>query len=78
MDDVLDRGLAFLEECFGEGQELFVFLSDLTRSPDIGKYFQSCPHPRYEAHRKLLMVQEQEERLRRQLEKFSFTNPVRE
>lgn len=65
----IDRGLEFLEEAFGEGQELLVFLTDLTRSPDGASYLREQPCPRYLAHRDLLMVQEQEDKLRRQLER---------
>ena len=66
----IDRALEFVEEVWGEGQEMLVFLTDLTRSADSGKYLQYHPCPRYFAHSGLLMVQEQEEKLRRQLEKI--------
>ncbi len=63
----LDRALAFLSEALGEGQELFWLLADLTRSPDAGRYLRKHPESRYFAYRPLLLVQEQEERLRREL-----------
>ena len=72
IDGALDRSLVFLEECFAEGQEMLVFLSDLSRSPDAGRYLKEHSCPRFEAHKDLMMVEEQEEKLRRQLEKLSF------
>lgn len=76
IDGALDRSLVFLEECFAEGQEMLVFLSDLSRSPDAGRYLKEHSCPRFEAHKDLMMVEEQEEKLRRQLEKLSFSDPV--
>lgn len=72
MDAALDRALGFLEECFGEGQELLVFLADLSRSPDTERYLREHDCPRFAAHRDLILVGKQEEQLRRQLENLSF------
>lgn len=76
INESLDRALVFLEECFGEGQELVVFLADLSRSPDTEQYLKNHPCPRFDGHRDLMMVEEQEERLRRQLERISFSDSI--
>ena len=67
MGEAMDRAIGWLAETLGENQELLLLLADLTRSPDSGRYLRRHPESRYYAHRPLLLVQEQEERLRRQL-----------
>ena len=67
MGEAMDRAIGWVAETLGENQELLLLLADLTRSPDSGRYLRQHPESRYYAHRPLLLVQEQEERLRRQL-----------
>ena len=63
----IDRAIDWLAAHLGEGQELLLFLADLTRSAGSGRYLREHPESRYYAHRPLLLVQEQEEELRKQL-----------
>ena len=63
----IDRAIDWLTAYLGEGQELLLFLADLTRSAGSGRYLEEHPESRYYAYRTLLLVQEQEENLRKQL-----------
>ena len=64
----LDRALDWMAETLGEGQELLLFLADLTRNPEWGRFLSAHPESRYFAFRHLLLVREREEELRRQLQ----------
>ncbi len=65
--EAMDRAIGWVAETLGENQELLLLLADLTRSPDSGRYLRGHPESRYHTYRPLLLVREQEERLRRQL-----------
>ncbi len=59
----LDHVFHFLEEAFGDGQEMLIFVSELTVHDDCALYLYTHPNQSYETHRQRLLFADRREEL---------------
>lgn len=62
----LDRAFSFVLDCFGDGQELLLFLSGLTRSPLAAAFLSEYPCQAYLRYSEKLLFRRQERQLQEQ------------
>jgi len=55
----LTNSFAFLDAAFGQGQEIVLFLSELSSSPAAVKFINDCGNEAYYRYNKLLLLNEQ-------------------
>ena len=63
----LENAFHFLAETFGEGQEMVVFLSELSASPYAMKFIQEHGSPEYDRQSRLLLLKDRRQALREEL-----------
>jgi len=66
----LQRAFTFLEECFGDGQEMVLFLSALSRSEQAMTFISVHGCEKYMAYSEKLLYRQQEDKLRKACRDF--------
>lgn len=59
----LNRAFRFAESCFGEGQEMVLFVTDLTRSPEAMEFIRENGSEDFLSHSDVLLYRQQEKTL---------------
>ena len=67
----LENAFHFLAETFGEGQEMVIFLSELSASVDAMKFIQEYGSREYDRQSRLLLLKDRRQALREEI--FSLT-----
>ena len=62
----LSRGFRFAETCFGEGQEMVLLVTDLTRNPQAMEFIQENGSEDFLRHSDVLLYRQQEQTLMEQ------------
>ena len=63
----LDHAFAFLEETFGQGQELVVFVTEITASPDASWFIETFGCDAYFRHNRELLFDDTRRRIREEI-----------
>ena len=66
--ELLEHAFDFMELCFGESQEMVVFITELTCSPHAMWFMGEYECPRYYRYNKALMFEDRQEQLVRRLD----------
>lgn len=66
----LGNAFAFLEEAFGDGQEMLVFVTELTQRPASARYVAQFGSESYYAHNENMILSERQRDLRRRVEEL--------
>lgn len=64
----LDHAFAFLEEAFGQGQELVLFVTELTAGPDTSWFIEQFGCDAYFRHNRELLFDDTRRRIREEIE----------
>ena len=64
----LDHAFAFLEETFGQGQELVIFVTELTAGPDTSWFIETFGCDAYFRHNRELLFDDTRHRIREKIE----------
>ena len=64
----LDHAFAFLEETFGQGQELVLFVTELTAGPDTSWFIESFGCDAYFRHNRELLFDDTRHRIREEIQ----------
>lgn len=64
----LTNSFAFLEKVFGEGQEMVIFLTELSAGSLSLRYIRECGNEAYYRYNKLLLLEERKEELTRSIQ----------
>ena len=64
----LDHAFAFLEETFGQGQELVLFVTELTAGPDTSWFIETFGCDAYFRHNRELLFDDTRRRIREKIE----------
>ncbi len=72
----LDHAFAFLEETFGQGQELVLFVTELTASPDASWFIESFGCDAYFRHNRELLFDDAHRRIREEIASARPAPPV--
>ncbi|MBE5891166.1 MAG: AAA family ATPase [Lachnospiraceae bacterium] len=64
---MLENAFAFIKDAFGEGQEMVVFVTELSIQPDAVSYIAKHPSPYYKEYSRLLMMSREKRNLLREL-----------
>ena len=54
--DALNDAFTFMEEAFGEGQEMVIFVTELTMNPEISAFITENGCPSYFKYNKSLLI----------------------
>ncbi|MEY8388014.1 AAA family ATPase [Oscillospiraceae bacterium 38-13] len=73
----LDHAFAFLEETFGQGQELVLFVTELTAGPDSSWFIETFGCDAYFRHNRELLFDDTRRRIREEILAASPPNPSR-
>ena len=65
--DHLSHAFEFLARCFGEGQEMVIFLSELAGSSHALRFIRECGSDAYYRYNKLLLLQDRQEELAKEV-----------
>ena len=63
----LDHAFAFLEETFGQGQELVIFVTELTAYPDTSWFVETFGCDAYYRHNRELLFDDTRHRIREEI-----------
>ena len=64
----LDNAFRFLEETFGQGQELVIFVTELTAGPDTSWFVEEFGCDAYFRHNRELLFDDTRRRIREEIE----------
>ena len=64
----MDHAFAFLEETFGQGQELVIFVTELTAGPDTSWSIEQFGCDAYFRHNRELLFDDTRRRIRSEIE----------
>ncbi|MGN1023443.1 MAG: AAA family ATPase [Lachnospiraceae bacterium] len=65
--DHLSHAFEFLARCFGEGQEMVIFLSELAGSSHALRFIRECGSDAYYRYNKLLLLQDRQDELTKEV-----------
>ena len=68
--DLLEHAFDFMELCFGESQEMVVFITELTCSPYAMWFIGEYECPRYDRYNKSLLFEDRQEMMVRRLDEI--------
>lgn len=63
----LENGFSFLEQAFGSGQEMLLFVTELTEHPFASQFISKFGCEKYFAHNRELMFYERQKQLSREI-----------